>query len=312
MTNAKNLPKTCGACHPGAGTRFALGKVHLVEGQSEPPSVHWIRWAYLLIIPLTIGYMILHHGGDWVRKLWRMRIKPTGMGPIYPVRNPEIRMYPLERVQHFLLLVSFITLAWSGFALKYPDQFWAKPLVSLEGVYPLRGLIHRTAAVIMTLVGVIHVLCLIFSKKLREHWMEMVPVLRDAHDAVAVLFYNLGLTKKKPVVAAHGYVEKMEYWAVVWGTFVMGLTGFILWANNWTLRFIPKEWIDAATSVHFYEAVLASLAILVWHFYTVIFDPDVYPMDTAWLNGKSVRKRDSHHGHPAVETKTEPTAAKGD
>jgi len=38
--------------------------------------------------------------------------------------------------------------------------------------------------------------------------------------------------------------------------------------------------------VHFYEAILATLAILVWHFYQVFFDPDVYPMNTAWRDGK--------------------------
>jgi len=48
--------------------------------------------------------------------------------------------------------------------------------------------------------------------------------------------------------------------------------------------------LDVATSVHFFEALLATLAIIVWHFYTVIFDPDVYPMDTAWLTGVSVKE----------------------
>jgi uncharacterized integral membrane protein len=43
---------------------------------------------------------------------------------------------------------------------------------------------------------------------------------------------------------------------------------------------------DAATAVHWYEALLATFSILLWHFYMVIFDPLVYPMDLAWLNGK--------------------------
>jgi hypothetical protein len=38
--------------------------------------------------------------------------------------------------------------------------------------------------------------------------------------------------------------------------------------------------------VHFYEAILATLAIVVWHFYQVFFDPDVYPMNWAWWDGK--------------------------
>jgi len=36
---------------------------------------------------------------------------------------------------------------------------------------------------------------------------------------------------------------------------------------------------------------LAGLAIVVWHLYSVIFDPDVYPMETAWLTGRSVKRK---------------------
>jgi len=82
----------------------------------------------------------------------------------------------------------------------------------------------------------------------------------------------------------------------------MALTGLVLWANNIALRYLPKQWLDVATSIHFYEAVLATLAIVVWHFYTVIFDPDVYPLDTAWLTGYSVRKREHHDLPPSGES----------
>jgi cytochrome b subunit of formate dehydrogenase len=85
-------------------------------------------------------------------------------------------------------------------------------------------------------------------------------------------------------------MEKAEYWALVWGGAVMAITGVALWATNWMLAWLPKSVLDFATAVHFYEAVLATLAVFVWHFYAVIFDPDVYPMDTAWLTGRSSRK----------------------
>jgi cytochrome b subunit of formate dehydrogenase len=78
----------------------------------------------------------------------------------------------------------------------------------------------------------------------------------------------------------------MEYWAFMWGTVVMALSGFLLWFDNLTLRHFPKWVSDAATAVHWYEALLATFSILIWHFYLVIFDPMVYPMDTAWLDGK--------------------------
>ena len=56
------------------------------------------------------------------------------------------------------------------------------------------------------------------------------------------------------------------------------------------MKLLPKAWLDIATSVHFYEALLATLAILVWHFYSVIFDPDVYPLNTAFLTERKVEE----------------------
>ena len=74
--NPKNLPKTCGQCHPGAGTRFAISQVHVAEGRTEPALLRWVRQFYLLLIPVTIGLMLLHQGGDWIRKLIRLRFAP--------------------------------------------------------------------------------------------------------------------------------------------------------------------------------------------------------------------------------------------
>ena len=94
-----------------------------------------------------------------------------------------------------------------------------------------------------------------------------------------------------PARASHSYIEKAEYWAVVWGGVLMIVTGALLWANNFALAWLPKAWLDVATSVHWYEAILAVSAIVVWHFYAVIFDPDVYPLDTAFLTGRSARPK---------------------
>jgi cytochrome b subunit of formate dehydrogenase len=152
-----------------------------------------------------------------------------------------------------------------------------------------------------------HLFSLIFNRKLREHWLEMLPRVQDGWDGLHGMLYNLGMRSDKPKLPHHGYIEKAEYWAVVWGTVVMVATGVLLWANNWMLQFLPKWVLDVCTSVHWFEAVLASLAILVWHFYSVIFDPDVYPLDTAWLTGRSPRRRDGEHEYEAeAEQASEP------
>ena len=291
--NPHNLPTTCGKCHAGAGTRFVLGRVHLVAGETgEPRPLLWVRGFYFLVIPLTVGFMALHNGGDWIRKLRRLRFHSAAAASdtITMPASQEIRMFTFERLEHMVMAASFIVLAWTGFALKYPDQWWAKPLLIWESSHSARGMIHRTASVFFMSAGLAHMLSLAISKDLRDHWKSLWPKRRDLPNAWQQLAFNLGLREFPPERYSHGYVEKVEYWALIWGSVIMMTTGLVLWANNLILKFLPKIVLDVATSFHFYEAVLATVAILVWHFYFVIFDPDVYPMDTAWLTGKSPRK----------------------
>jgi cytochrome b subunit of formate dehydrogenase len=302
--NPKNLPKTCGKCHPGAGTRFAIGPMHWTAGRGEPGPVQWVRDAYGILIPLLIGLMFLHQFGDWARKIGEVSLR-SGTAILSARisgaeraagRNPSsFRMYRAERIQHVILMSCFAVLVWTGFALKYSDQWWAWPLISWERVsgWPVRGVIHRTAGAMLIALSVGHVITLIKDRKLRRHWAELRPVHGDVMEGVRNFLYVLRLTGARPRLSPHSYVEKAEYWAVVWGTAVMAATGVLLWANTLVLTYLPKIVLDVCTAIHFYEALLATLAILVWHFYTVIFDPEVYPMDPAWLTGYSTRKRDA-------------------
>jgi len=101
--------------------------------------------------------------------------------------------------------------------------------------------------------------------------------------------YLAGLSSAKPKFARFGYAEKMEYWAVVWGTIIMGATGLMIWFKMDVTQFLPRWAVDVALTIHYYEAILACLAIVVWHFYHVIFDPDVYPLNWACWDGKVSR-----------------------
>jgi cytochrome b subunit of formate dehydrogenase len=114
----------------------------------------------------------------------------------------------------------------------------------------------------------------------------MIPTTKDVRDLVSNFGFYLGLRKRKPPIDRFGYTEKAEYWAVIWGTFIMGLTGLMIWFKLGLFSFLSRGWIDIALAIHFYEAVLATLAIVIWHFYHVIFDPDVYPLNWALVDGK--------------------------
>ena len=94
------------------------------------------------------------------------------------------------------------------------------------------------------------------------------------------------MSKQRPRYDRFNYIEKSEYWALVWGTIVMTLTGFALWFENQSMAWFSKLFIDVCEVIHYYEAWLAFLAIVVWHIYYVIFNPDVYPMNFTWLTGK--------------------------
>jgi cytochrome b subunit of formate dehydrogenase len=285
----KNLANTCGKCHTNAGKRFALGPIHQTEGRVEPPATRFARQVYLVLIPLVLVPMFLHNAGDWIRKLAR---RSHGARPIRTAQ-PELRMFPLERVQHALLAVSFFVLVWTGFALKYPDPWWARPLTWWGAHWDWRGIIHRIAAILFLVVALLHVVALVSSSRLRGHWRSLWPRRTDLREAWENFSYNLGWRREQPRLSSHSYVEKAEYWAVVWGAVIMTLTGLVLWAHDLALAWLPKSVSDFATAVHFYEAILAALSIVLWHFYFVIFDPDVYPMDTAWLTGLGVKPREN-------------------
>jgi predicted CXXCH cytochrome family protein len=305
--NPANLPKTCGQCHPGAGTRFQIGSVHQSEGSRPVLAAQIIEQVYLVLIPLTIGLMLLHHAGDWVRKM-RLRVKAGVAALVGAPARAELRMHRAERIQHGVLMVSFLTLVWTGFALRYPDEFWAYPLVMWEGSWPVRGMVHRTAGAVMIATAIAHVVTLVVNRKLREHWLHLLPRRWDAGEAVAGFAYNIGLRRTAPQISPHSYVEKVEYWAVVWGTVMMAVSGVLLWADNFVLSHFPKGLLDVAGVFHYYEAVLAALAIVVWHFYSVIFDPAVYPMNLAWLTGYGP-SRQEFGGPPATAAPSPKPAA---
>jgi formate dehydrogenase gamma subunit len=281
--NPANLAATCGHCHAGAGTRFAIGPIHVTTSSAEAhPVVRWIRVFYLVIIMVTVGFMLLHNGLDFVAKLVRNR-------PVSRSEEQVARMNLHYRIAHWLVVLSFPVLVITGFALKYPDTGLVLPVRLLEIRYgfSLRGYLHRVAAVVLVLALVYHFVHLLVSRRDRPALRALWPRARDFADLIAMLRYNLGIAPEAPEFGKFSYGEKLEYWAFLWGTSIMALTGFLLWFVNFTLRHFPKWVTDAATAVHFYEAILATLAIVVWHLYAVIFDPDVYPMDRAWITGET-------------------------
>lgn len=286
-----NLVQTCGKCHPGASENFAYSTVHVdaavasTTGDLGQTVNWWVRRIYLLLIFGTIGGMAVHNGLSFVRKL-RAKYRADD--------HSVVRMDLSQRVQHVTLAISFIVLAITGFALKFPESWISKMLGSNED---LRSWTHRVAGVIMLLAGVYHVYYVIAKREGRRLLKDLLPAKKDITDLAQNASYLSGMSQQKPRFARFGYSEKMEYWAVVWGTIIMGVTGLMIWFKIDVTRFVPRWAVDVATTIHYYEAILACLAIVVWHFYHVMFDPDVYPVNWAAVNGK-VSKHWQEEEHP--------------
>jgi cytochrome b subunit of formate dehydrogenase len=210
-----------------------------------------------------------------------------------------LRMTLNERIQHFLLLTSFITLVITGFALKYPEAVWVTWTRKLFGdsTFELRGIVHRIAAVIMMADSIYHIFYVIFSKRGRKLIIDLWFTKKDLTDVIGTMKYYIGKSDVKPKYARFSYIEKSEYWALVWGTVVMSATGIFLWFNNIFLPVISPFGMEISTAIHFYEAILASLAIVVWHFYFVIYNPDVYPLNRTFITGFMSRE-EMEHEHP--------------
>jgi cytochrome b subunit of formate dehydrogenase len=275
--NHANLGATCGQCHKGVTQKFTLTRVHLGDGTQardiDSVITRWVRLIYVPLIILVIGGMFLHNVVIWRSKLAARRKAHPAM---------VVRMSVNQRWQHLVLLTSFIILVITGFALKFPNTWFAHVFGMGEH---LRGIIHRLAGVALMSAGIYHVFYVIKSREGRRLIRDIAPRPADGFDALKAMRYYLGLSSEKPDFGRFNYAEKAEYWALVWGTALMGVTGVIIWAKVWVGNLLARWWVDVATAIHYYEAILATLAIVVWHFYQVFFDPDVYPMNGAWWDG---------------------------
>jgi cytochrome b subunit of formate dehydrogenase len=193
-----------------------------------------------------------------------------------------IRLTRSERIQHMIFLSCFIVLAITGLMLKVPENVVLKMLgAAREPVFHYRGILHRTAAVIIMLTSLYHIFYLIFSQSGRRWLIDMIPRPKDLKDLVGNMLYYLGARDHPPQFDRFCYKHKMEYGALIAGNTLMTVTGLILWTEALWNRFV----LDLSTIVHGMEAVLACLAIMIWHLYEVHLRPHKYPMSDVWIKG---------------------------
>jgi cytochrome b subunit of formate dehydrogenase len=214
------------------------------------------------------------------------------------------------RIQHFILLISTLILIISGIPLKFPHSGWAKFVINLLGGPDIARQLHHLGALGLIFVGIYHLLYTFISKDGKRDFFLLILKKKDLLDLKTQIFYFIGKTKEKARFGRFSYIEKFDYWAVYWGLVIMIGTGAIMWLFQGkfeplffgliNLPFGPRivdNYIHAiAREAHSDEALLATLAIIIWHFYNVHLNPHKFPMSKVWINGKMTEEemKDEH------------------
>jgi formate dehydrogenase subunit gamma len=221
--------------------------------------------------------------------------------PVEVAVEGEVQRFNLVfRIQHIIMLTTFLLLFFTGWALKFHDVAGSQRWIQLWGGPKVAGIVHRTAGITMILDSLFHVFYLGYRASRGKMRWDLIPDCQDVRDLWQNIRYFLGFSPDKPRFRRFSYLQKFDYWAVFWGIFIIGASGLCLtfptkaalvfpaWSSNWIWELVYI--------MHSDEALLAIVFILFWHFYNEHLRPDVFPMNWIWLTGKmSVEELQERH-----------------
>jgi cytochrome b subunit of formate dehydrogenase len=306
---------TCAGCHGGHDIRRL--NVRIPARAVARAVLRAVRIFYVTLIAAFVAFSLAFVLADLLGPRTPLS-KKLPVSPLISEDERFDRMGLAERLQHGVVLLAFLLLALTGLPLLCPGWKIFGGLSEDGSGFHVRGILHRAAAVFLIAAGVAHAAYVGFTKRGRRALRDLRPGAQDVRDAVQAFGHNLGfarflfrrrigrtfflrhrfwLFEDPPLVDVYGFVEKFEYWSLVWGTLVMTVSGLFLWRTDLGLFLFPPWFFSLFTLVHGYEATLAILAVLVWHMYHAHLRAGVFPMSGAWLNG-SISGRELRLRHP--------------
>lgn len=316
-TSLIRTPDTCrtAGCHETAGAHLSAAAVHL-DVASTRGIEFIIACLFVAMVAFTFGPSLLLTALKLLHYILGRRApheaKHAQLARVlnaHPrAREKLVRFTPHQRAQHWLLAVTFTLLCLTGFPMKFADQHWAAWLIARIGGLSVARTIHHFAGVLLICGFFYHILYVIllarragrdlgvgFFKALSSQSMSVG--LADLKHMNKLLEYYLFLRKDKPVNGKFSPEQKFEYLGVFWGVFVLGSTGLLLWATEWTSRQFPGRTLTLAALLHTFEAFLALLHIGIVHLATVIFSPHALPVSRGMFTGETSETQLAHdHG----------------
>lgn len=201
-----------------------------------------------------------------------------------------------RRAEHVLALVTFVALVVTGFPQKFDTSAFGHTVLGLLGGLENARLVHRLAGIVFTVHAAIHIAIFVLGGLSGRMRMTLLPVTKDVSDAWENLRYYMGHRKTPPDMPKFDYRQKFEYVGLVLGGLVMVFSGLVLMYPMATASLVPASIIPAAQVAHSNEAMLALLVLLIWHIYSAVLSPEVFPLDRSILTGYiTAEELEEHH-----------------
>jgi cytochrome b subunit of formate dehydrogenase len=289
-----NVVKTCARCHPGANRNFADFRVHVNPQDPRSSWQIWFFWmAYVLLIAVVFSFAAVHtslYVYRGAREGLYSRQHHPGRDRKGDTRIEFQRFNVFHRWMHFLVIVSFTVLVFTGMPLKYKDTPWAKWFMDLFGGVTAAGIYHRLAAIITIVYWTAEILYMVIMVARRRGRNlrgpnSMLPRMKDLQDMIGMFSWFFG-KGPKPQFDRYTYWEKFDYISLGIGTVIIGLTGFMMWFPLKTTQYLPGIWLNIALVIHSNEALLAMGVIFIFvHFFSAHLRPESFPIDKVMFTG---------------------------
>lgn len=288
----QNIVATCQKCHADANKKFTGYLTHATHSnKSKFPWLYYTFWAMTTLLVSVFVFFGLHTLLWLPRSIDAMRKKKKH--EIEAGEKIYIRRFTKnQRVTHIFVIVSFLSLAFTGMLLKFAYMDWAKFFVKMIGGAYNAGIIHRFAAVITFSYFAYHIFSLVKMKISKKQnlsrfifgYNSLMFNGQDLKDFWASVKWFVG-KGPRPQYGRWTYWEKFDYMAVFWGVVVIGSTGLILWFPVFFTTILPGWVINVAMIIHSDEALLAVGFIFTIHFFNTHLRPESFPMDTVVFTG---------------------------
>ncbi|MCF7957200.1 MAG: cytochrome b/b6 domain-containing protein [Phycisphaerae bacterium] len=319
-TNSQNISDTCRSpnCHPRAGEKVGSAAIHLDLSTSRGIE-YFIATIFVIMIIMTFGPSAMLMIMDMLQIVLG-RQDPSDQKnhhlAVELMKDPRARKLlrrftPFQRVQHWALVITFSILVITGYSLKFADRPIAVWFVELLGSLSAVRILHRVSGALLLIGFSFHMVIYIGSYILAQKkstgksylWIILtLPMLFSPRDFMQMghqIIYLLCLTKTRPKWGRFSLEEKFEYFGVLWGTILLGVTGLIMWDDSFTSRYLPGRVLTVSYLIHSFESYLALLHVGIVHLAGVLLSPAAFPCSPAMFSGNTPIE-ELAESHPAM------------